>query len=499
MSDMHNIHEPKDPFSEYFRLRLADHPTPPDELCWEEIEARMQKRRGLTPVWMVLAVAASLLVAVFTVSHLLTKDEQVVQDAITQAVATEESEESEEVEEVEGTTPAKGIQSMAVAEKKPAEEEIKRVEPLIDATNRVEPDRTVALAEATVSEGLKEDALVEKARAIEASVEISEQEALADAQKMDAQEADKPDVDAPTTAVPPEEKKQPVSRYDQLIASTTDYQRPAKKREGWQLSAEFGSGGGLLALLDLQQNDLVNAPDHNVSDPDYGDNEGEGNGNQNGEGNHNGENGGNGSTYSNGWNHTGNHPDKTTSLRNGTTDDNTLRNGISKEDISDMHHAVPISFGITVRKKLNKTLGVETGLVYTFLSTDLEMKGMHYRDATLKLHYIGVPMNLIVNMWDNGSWNVYASGGGMVEKGLQSIYKCYSYQSPGIHSKEKNSISGLQWSLSGGLGVSYRIYRGMNIFVEPGFSYYFDCNQPISKRTEDPFNFNLRLGVRYDF
>ena len=32
-----------------------------------------------------------------------------------------------------------------------------------------------------------------------------------------------------------------------------------------------------------------------------------------------------------------------------------------------------------------------------------------------------------------------------------------------------------------------------------GFAYYFDCNQPISRRTEYPFTFNFRTGIRYDF
>jgi hypothetical protein len=162
-----------------------------------------------------------------------------------------------------------------------------------------------------------------------------------------------------------------------------------------------------------------------------------------------------------------------------------------REEISDINYFIPITYGMTARKRINKTLGIETGIVYTFLKTDYKINNA---PVTQKLHYLGVPVKLIVNVWEKKSWGVYVSGGGMVEKGLQSVY-----QKKGESGKVKQSVSGLQWSLSSGVGLSYRIYKDINLYLEPCFSYYFDTSQPISIRTEDPFNFNLRMGLRYDF
>ncbi len=30
-----------------------------------------------------------------------------------------------------------------------------------------------------------------------------------------------------------------------------------------------------------------------------------------------------------------------------------------------------------------------------------------------------VPVNLVINLWDNPDWNVYVSGGSMIEKGVR--------------------------------------------------------------------------------
>jgi hypothetical protein len=42
------------------------------------------------------------------------------------------------------------------------------------------------------------------------------------------------------------------------------------------------------------------------------------------------------------------------------------------EDFPDVTYRVPLSFGLTVKKELNRTFSLETGLVYTFLDTRFE-------------------------------------------------------------------------------------------------------------------------------
>ena len=162
--------------------------------------------------------------------------------------------------------------------------------------------------------------------------------------------------------------------------------------------------------------------------------------------------------------------------------------------------APPLSFGITVRKNLNNRIGLESGLVYTYLYTKLGQSRTFSRRATLGLHYLGIPVNLVIKLWDNPNWNVYVSGGFMMEKGLRSIYHVEAYNLDEPKSATyRSGIDGLQWSLNLSVGVSYRFYRDWSLYLEPRYSYYFVNNQPVSYRTENMTLIGIGAGVRFEF
>lgn len=173
---------------------------------------------------------------------------------------------------------------------------------------------------------------------------------------------------------------------------------------------------------------------------------------------------------------------------------------LQPDDFNDISYNLPLSFGITVRKDLGKRMAVETGLIYTYLSTNLSKNGSARVKGKLGLHYLGIPVNLIADLWDSSKWNVYASAGVMLEKGLRSIYTQHSYRTG---TKEettmRTSIHGLQWSMNGALGISYRLLKDWSLYAEPRVSYFFDNNQPISARTDKPLTLGFGLGIRLDF
>lgn len=160
----------------------------------------------------------------------------------------------------------------------------------------------------------------------------------------------------------------------------------------------------------------------------------------------------------------------------------------------------PLSFGLTVRKQLNKTLSLESGLVYTYLLSTFENSGVQRSEAKLHLHYIGIPVNLITELWENSKWDVYLSTGFMAEKGIQSLYVQSQYfGTEAVTTTAKTNINGIQWSINGGVGVTYKIKRQLGVYFEPKFSRYFDNNQPVSARTDHPFVFGLSAGLRMGF
>lgn len=174
--------------------------------------------------------------------------------------------------------------------------------------------------------------------------------------------------------------------------------------------------------------------------------------------------------------------------------------GRKPEAFSNVDCAPPLSFGFTVRKNLNNRIALESGLVYTYLYSKMNESGSVGYRATLGLHYLGIPVNLVVKLWDNPNWNVYVSGGFMVEKGLRSLYHLKAYRLD-EHKTEtvRSGIHGLQGSLNLSVGVSYRIYRDWSLYLEPRYSYYFDNNQPVSYRTENTTLIGVGAGVRFEF
>jgi len=170
------------------------------------------------------------------------------------------------------------------------------------------------------------------------------------------------------------------------------------------------------------------------------------------------------------------------------------------EEYKDADHALPLSFGITVRKKLEGKLAIETGLIYTYLYSRLQYQNAARYRGKQELHYLGIPVNLVVNLWEQDRWNIYFSGGGMVEKGLRSGYSLKGGYTSGMSNIiQKDNIKGLQWSLNAALGISYRFLDHWSLYAEPKMYYYFDTNQPESIRTEHPFGFGISAGMRFQF
>jgi len=246
-------------------------------------------------------------------------------------------------------------------------------------------------------------------------------------------------------------------RTQQLL---TRADRPEAKGGRWQIGANMGTGGHLslgMGLDNTYQDDMSDSP----TDPDV----------------------------------------PLPPVPPVTDDEPELEMGGSPENFSQVDCAPPLSFGITVRKHLNnRIIALESGLVYTYLYTKLSQNRTISGRATLGLHYLGIPVNLVVNLWDNPNWNVYVSGGFMIEKGVRSVYHVEAYSLDEQKSATyRSGIDGLQWSLNLSVGVSYRFYRDWSLYLEPRYSYYFNNNQPVSYRTENMTLIGVGAGVRFEF
>lgn len=395
-----------DPFGRYMQQRLKEHPSPPDDACWEEIGQRLDKRRKALFIRRSLYVAAAVaVIALVLIVNIPQNHRQ--EDALPLATTVEQPDTINETvipREVATDTPAPRKKNRKVTYTATAETPEKT-----ETTTVEEP---VATEEAPVT---KEEAPVTKE-------------------------------EAPVTREKPHSDP-PVQNRKRIMPPSVQ----KKKRRDWQASAGFNANGAYsLAGRDN--------PKGNVSHEDF--------------------------TNGGGW--IPSNPD--------------LSGSLQPADYDDIDYNVPLSFGITVRRKLTNRLSVETGLVYTYLSTNFKRNTPNAVKGKLGLHYLGIPVNLSVDLWDNRHWNVYVSAGVMGEKGLRSVYTQHVYRSTSTTSTTlKSSIPDMQWSLNGAVGVSYRLHKDWSLYAEPRVSYFFDNNQPISVRTEKPVSLGLGVGVRFDF
>jgi hypothetical protein len=151
----------------------------------------------------------------------------------------------------------------------------------------------------------------------------------------------------------------------------------------------------------------------------------------------------------------------------------------------------PISFGLSVNIPISSKFSVSTGVVYTRLSSDFtSIANSLVYERQQKLHYVGIPLTVLYNVWKWHGLNVYATAGGQADFNVKAYMT-----TEGTETKlEKDNW---QWSVNAALGVQYNFIPQLGIYVEPGIKHYFDNGSHIQNYFKyKPTNFNLQLGVR---
>lgn len=174
-----------------------------------------------------------------------------------------------------------------------------------------------------------------------------------------------------------------------------------------------------------------------------------------------------------------------------------------KDIETDIRHRLPIRAGIAFTYNFSKRVGIETGLSYTNLVSDIkEGSDSHYYSGEQKLHYIGIPLSLKYRAYSWKILDLYASAGVLAEKCVSAKLDkefILDNQKKGSESKSLQEKP-MQWSVNASVGVQCNIVNSMGIFVEPGIGYYFnDGNSIQTIYKEKPLNFNLNMGIRFTF
>lgn len=175
---------------------------------------------------------------------------------------------------------------------------------------------------------------------------------------------------------------------------------------------------------------------------------------------------------------------------------------IPGDKADDITHHMPIKLGLTFLYRLNDKIGIETGLTYTYLSSDVKYQGGNpkFIDATQSLHYIGIPVNVKYRPLHWRWIDIYLSGGVAFDKCVSSSVRGrYSVSESGLYTTERVSLGEkpFQFSANISAGLQFNITSNLGLYVEPGASYYVNDGSSLSTfYKEHPLNFNINAGLR---
>ena len=144
------------------------------------------------------------------------------------------------------------------------------------------------------------------------------------------------------------------------------------------------------------------------------------------------------------------------------------------------YHRQPVRLGLSLRYRLNDHWSIESGLLYTHLSSDITITEDGITSVKeQRLNYIGIPLNVSYDLWRSRYYGLYVTAGGTIEKSIDT--------------------SPWQLSLNGAVGAEYKLTNYFSLFVEPGLGYYFKDGSSIPTIYKDrPLNFSLSLGLRFN-
>ena len=164
------------------------------------------------------------------------------------------------------------------------------------------------------------------------------------------------------------------------------------------------------------------------------------------------------------------------------------------------HHYMPISFSLTLKYRMNSRFSLETGVGYSLLRSEFEMgSNGNTINEQQTIHYLGIPVKGIYNMYTGKAWNLYGSLGVTTEIPVYSPLNTNYYLHGALEATDKTMLRApWQLSVGTGLGLQYNLTPNVGFFVEPSLQYYIPTGSSIETyRTEHPFTFSLPLGIRF--
>lgn len=170
-------------------------------------------------------------------------------------------------------------------------------------------------------------------------------------------------------------------------------------------------------------------------------------------------------------------------------------------------HRQPISFGLLGAKEIMPGLSLETGIVYTYISSRIYSERMSSikREDYQSFYYLGLPVTLNYNFAKWGKAEFYGSVGGMIQKDISGRYseEQKTFDGKGsntVINKENIHQSRPQVSVSSGVGATYPIYDKLHVYTTVGGAYFIEANNKYRTIYSDrKIQLDLNVGLKVKF
>lgn len=157
---------------------------------------------------------------------------------------------------------------------------------------------------------------------------------------------------------------------------------------------------------------------------------------------------------------------------------------VEKDVVIESNKHTSWSFGLSVDRQIFPRTTLETGIVYTFLTSDVKMEYTGIKSQ--KIQYLGIPLRLNYLLTGNEQCQLYVGAGVMLEHSLSAT-----------RGEEHFDVKPWQWSSNLSIGGQFRVSNHIMLYIEPGVSLYHNVDPSVpSLRSVSPVYFNLRGGIR---
>jgi len=157
------------------------------------------------------------------------------------------------------------------------------------------------------------------------------------------------------------------------------------------------------------------------------------------------------------------------------------------DEVLDSNHHNSWSIGLSLAHQIMPRTTLETGIVFTRLSSDVKMSITGIQSQNIQ--YLGIPLRINYEILHADRYHLYTGGGIMLERALSA-------------NRGGNSIDvkPWQWSSNLSIGGECSISHNISLYIEPGINWYLNPDSSIpSLHSQSPLYFNLRGGIRIKY